>query len=152
MQADDVALHLADQHHPDDVHRLGRRDPQPAAELLVDAEPVELRGDLRAAAVHDDDAHAGVAQEDDVLGEGALQLRASVIALPPYFTTTVRPWKRSSQGSASTRTAPWPARRARSRADGARHVEYAEFSWTYVGGEVVGPDRRAGVRRRAGRR
>ena len=40
-QADDLALHLADEHHPDDVHRLGGGDPQPACELAGDAEPVE---------------------------------------------------------------------------------------------------------------
>ena len=35
---------LADQHHADDVHRLGRGDPQAAGELALDAEPFELRG------------------------------------------------------------------------------------------------------------
>ena len=75
-EADDVGVDLADEHHADDLHRLGRRDPQPAAELAVDAEPVEVGGDLRAAAVHDDDADAGVAQEHDVLGERRLQLGA----------------------------------------------------------------------------
>ena len=40
-QADQLALDLADQHHPDDVHRLRRGDPQPAAELRLDAELVE---------------------------------------------------------------------------------------------------------------
>ena len=29
----------------------------------------------------------------------------SIIALPPYLMTTVAPWNRSSQGSASIRTA-----------------------------------------------
>ena len=42
-QADELALHLADEHHPDDVHRLGRGDAQAAAELGLDAEPVEHR-------------------------------------------------------------------------------------------------------------
>ena len=74
-QADQLALHLADQHHPDDVHRLGRGHPQAAPELRLDAEPVEHRGDLRAAAVHDDRLEAGEAQERDVLGEGLLQGR-----------------------------------------------------------------------------
>ena len=32
-QADQLALDLADEHHPDDVHRLGGGDPQPAPEL-----------------------------------------------------------------------------------------------------------------------
>ena len=72
-QPDELALHLADEHHPDDVHRLGRGHPQAAAELRLDAEPVEHRGDLRAAAVHDDRLEAGEAQERDVLGEGGLE-------------------------------------------------------------------------------
>ena len=55
-QPDELALDLADEHHPDDVHRLGRGDPQAARNSRLDAEPVEHRGDLRAAAVHDDRA------------------------------------------------------------------------------------------------
>ena len=46
-QADELALDLADEDHPDDVHRLGRGDPEAAAELGLDAEPVEHRRDLR---------------------------------------------------------------------------------------------------------
>ena len=42
-QPDQLALHLADEHHPDDVHRLGGGDAQAAAELRLDAEPVEHR-------------------------------------------------------------------------------------------------------------
>ena len=95
-EADELALHLADEHHPDDVHRLGRGHPQPAAELRLDAELVEHPGDLRAAAVHDDGLEAGEAQERDVLGEGDLEGlvghrvaavlhddRAAVVALEP---------------------------------------------------------------------
>ena len=37
---------------------------------------VEVLGDLRSAAVHDDRLEPGVAQEHDVLGERGLQLRA----------------------------------------------------------------------------
>ena len=66
-EPDQLALHLADEHHPDDVHGLLGGDPQAAAELRGDAEPVEHRGDLRAAAVHDDRLEAGVPQEHDVL-------------------------------------------------------------------------------------
>ncbi len=73
-QPDQLALDLADEHHPDDVHRLGGGDPQPAAELRLDAEPVEHLGDLRAAAVHDDRLEAGEPQERDVLGERPLQV------------------------------------------------------------------------------
>ena len=68
--ADDVAADLADQHHADDVHGLGGGDAQARLEGALDAEPVELGVDLRAAAVDDDGAQPGVAQEGDVLGEG----------------------------------------------------------------------------------
>ena len=47
---------------------------RPARNSALDAEPVQVRGDLRSAAVHDDGTQAGVAQEHDVLGEGSLQL------------------------------------------------------------------------------
>ena len=73
-EADEFAAHLAGEHHPDDLHRLGRRHPVAAAELARDAEPVEHRRDLRSAAVHDDRLDADVAQVDHVLGERALQL------------------------------------------------------------------------------
>ena len=42
----------------------------PAVNVDSHAEPVELRADLRAAAVHHDRAQPGVAQEHHVLGEG----------------------------------------------------------------------------------
>ena len=74
---------------------------RPPANVALDAEPVELRVDLRAAAVHDDRAQAGVAQEHHVLRRRRACSASSTIALPPYFTTTVLPWKRSSHGSAS---------------------------------------------------
>ena len=40
-QADELAADLAGQHHPDDVHGLGRGDPQAAAEL-ADSMPSRL--------------------------------------------------------------------------------------------------------------
>ena len=89
-----------------------------------------MRGDLRAAAVHDDRPQPGVAQEHDVLGERRAAAPSSVIALPPYLTTTVLPWNRSSQGSASTRMAGLRQRGRVTARVGERHVEYAEFSWT----------------------
>ena len=73
-QVDQFALHLAGQHHPHDVHRLRCGDPQPALELGLQAQPRQLGADLRPAAVHDDGTEPGVPQEDDVLGEGRLQL------------------------------------------------------------------------------
>ena len=68
---------------------------------------------------------------------------SSTIALPPYLTTTVRPWNRSSHGSASTSVpalaggalladACRPLRRI-GRVLGhvrAGHVEYSAFSCT----------------------
>lgn len=73
-QSDEFALHLAREDHPYDVHRLGRRHPQPGLELADQTVPVELCADLRAAAVDDDRLESCVPQEDHVLGEGGLQL------------------------------------------------------------------------------
>ena len=102
-QPDDVALHLPDQHHPDDVHRLGRGDPQAAAELGVDAEPVEVRGDLRAAAVHDHRAEPDVPEEHHVLGEGAAQVLvdhrvAAVLDHDDLAVEALQPGQRLDQG------------------------------------------------------
>ncbi|MPN37413.1 hypothetical protein SDC9_184930 [bioreactor metagenome] len=74
QQADQFAVDLAHQHHPDDVHRLGGGDPQTAAELAFDPEPVQHRGDLRPTAVDHHRIHADRAQEDDVGGKGLHEL------------------------------------------------------------------------------
>lgn len=73
-QIDQLALHLPGQHHPYDVHGVLGGDPQAGLELADDAVLVEGGADLRAAAVHDDRLEPGVMQEDDVLGEGGLQV------------------------------------------------------------------------------
>jgi hypothetical protein len=73
-QADEFALHLPGEHHADHVHGFRGGHPQPALELGFDPEAVEHRADLRAAAVHHHGIDAHVAQEDDVLGEGAAQV------------------------------------------------------------------------------
>ena len=73
-QPDELASDLAGEHHPHDVHDLRGGDPQPAAELALEAEPVEHGLDLRTAAVHDDGAQPGVPEEDDVLRERGLEL------------------------------------------------------------------------------
>ncbi len=73
-QADQLALHLPGEHHAYDVHGVLGGDAQAGLELADDAVLVEGGADLRAAAVHDDRLEAGVPQEDDVLGEGGLQL------------------------------------------------------------------------------
>src|SRR5690606_4734188 len=54
QEAHELARHLAGEDHADDVHRLGRRDAQPTAELAGDVQPVEHRVDLGPSAVHDD--------------------------------------------------------------------------------------------------
>lgn len=73
-QPDQFALHLPGQHHPYDVHGVLGGDAQPGLELADDAVLVERGADLRAAAVHDHGLEAGVPQEDDVLGEGGLEV------------------------------------------------------------------------------
>ena len=73
-QADQVPTDLADQHHPDDLHRLRAGHPEPAAELRGDVQPGEHLRDLRAAAVDDHRVHAAPLHEHDVGGEGLLQL------------------------------------------------------------------------------
>ena len=132
-QADQLALDLADEDHPDDVHRLGRGDPQAAAELRLDAEPVEHRGDLRAAAVHDDRLEAGEAQERDVLGERALQDVvghgvAAVLHHDDLAVVALQPRQRGRErarlgrvglAGVVVRVGRWIA-----------HEEYALFSWT----------------------
>ena len=107
-RADDVAVDLADEHHPRDVERLGVGHPVPVAELGHLAEPRHERSDLGASAVHDDWEDPDRTEQDDVLGKA---LKASRLcrsaafpraradrfsapgrgALPPYLTTTVRP-------------------------------------------------------------
>ena len=84
--------------------------------------------DLRAAAVHDDGLQAGVAQEHDVLGEGAPSARSSIMALPPNLMTTVLPWCRVSQGSASMRICALGSAVCLLRQS--LMSEYALFSWT----------------------
>ena len=101
---DDVAVHLADQHHAGDVERVGVGHPQPVAELGHLAEPLHQLADLGAAAVHDDGQHADGAHEDHVLGERGQRVAgdapprscgsAACSALPPYLTTTIFPQKR----------------------------------------------------------
>jgi hypothetical protein len=53
-QPDQLATDLTHQDHPDHVDRLRRGHAQAAAELRGQPQPVQHRGDLRAAAVHDD--------------------------------------------------------------------------------------------------
>ena len=128
-QPDHVAVDLTHEHHPDDLHRLRGGDPQPGAELGRDAEPLEVRGDLRAAAVHDDRLEPDVAEEDHVLGEGALQRRVghrvpAVLEHDDGAVEALQPGQRlDERGRLGQR-----GRAVGRGGDG--HVEYAEFSWT----------------------
>jgi hypothetical protein len=114
-QADEFAPTWPGEHHPDDVHDLGRGDPQAARNSLVRPEPLEHRPDLRAAAVDDDGRNPAYRRKAMSWAKAVLRV-SSVIALPPYLTTTSAPRKRSSHGSASTRVAsPWLGQRERRR-------------------------------------
>ncbi len=73
-EADQLAPDGPRQDHPDDVHRLGGGDAVAAAELAGDAHPVEHRADLGPSAVHHHRPQPGQAQEQDVGGEGGLEL------------------------------------------------------------------------------
>ena len=129
-QADQLALHLPDQHHPYDIHRLGRGDPQAAAELRLDAEPAQHLRDLGSAAVHDDRAEAGEAQEGDVLGEGALEhvvghRVAAVLHHHDLAVVGLQP--RQGSGERPGLVGVGLARRGHLLL---AHDEYALFSWT----------------------
>ena len=91
-----------------------------------DAEPAEHRGDLRAAAVHDDRPQAGVPQEHHVLGERRAQRVvghrvAAVLDDDGAAVEPLEPGQRLDQHRAFG-SAAWLR--------AAAHVEYAEFSWT----------------------
>ena len=72
-QTDEFAAHLPEQHHPHDVHHLGRRHPEPALEFTDEPESVQHGADLRPATVHHHRVHADRAQERHVGGEGGLE-------------------------------------------------------------------------------
>ena len=93
MAGHDVAVDLAHQHHAGDVEGVGVGDPQAVEELGLLAQPLHELADLGPAAVDDDRPHADHAHEDDVLGEQAPRA-GSVMAAPPYLTTTTLPAKR----------------------------------------------------------
>ena len=88
-RGDEVAVDLADQHHPHDLERLGVGDAQAVAEFRLLAHPLHQRVDLRAAAMDEHAAHADAAQQQHVLGQRPVQ--SASIAAPPSFTTTVLP-------------------------------------------------------------
>src|SRR6185437_10878064 len=128
-QADDVLVHRAGQDHADDLHGLRRGHPQPGGERGLHPEPAEHRVDLRAAAVHDDRAQPGVAQEHQVLRERQAQRLVghgvtAVLDHDRLAVEPVQPGQRLDQRARLGRGVLDPA-----IDDG--HVEYAEFSCTY---------------------
>jgi hypothetical protein len=107
----------------------------------LDAEALEVGGDLRSPAVYDDGPQPGVAQEDDVLRERPLQriVDHGVAAKLDDDGAPVEPLqprqRLDEQPHAFERGRMSPAPRALrvGRPDGGRgsgHVEYAEFSCT----------------------
>jgi hypothetical protein len=136
-QPDDLPLYLADQHHPDHVHGLRCGDPQAGGELRLQAEPVQVRADLRSAAVHDHRPQPGVPQEDDVLGEGPLErvVGHRVAAELHHHGTAVQPLQPGQRldqrlGLAQRLGVAAPGGRRPVPGQVAGHVEYAEFSCT----------------------
>ena len=99
---------------------------RPPLNSLLMPEPAEHLVDLRATAVHDDRPQPGVAQEDDVLGEGGGQLGvdhrvAAVLHDDERAVEALQPGQRLDQ-----HLRPWPAGQRRHGA----HELYAEFSCT----------------------
>ncbi len=68
----------------------------------------------------------------------------SVIAWPPYLTTTTAPWKRASQGSASMSVAALASAAERSRRRRRRSCRVRRVLVDVGQGQVVGPDGRGG--------
>jgi hypothetical protein len=112
-------------------HRLRGGHAEAAPELGLDAQPVEHRGDLGAAAVDDDRLEAGEPQERDVLGEGLLQGAvghgvAAVLHHDDLAVVALQPGQRGRERARLGRVGL--ARVVGDVLD--RHDEYALFSWT----------------------
>ena len=98
-QPDQLAPHLAGQDHPDDLHNLRRCHPQAAHELAGQPDPLQHGCNLRTAAVDNNRTQPGIPQEDDVLGEGCLELVvdhgvAAVLDHDERTTETLEPRQR----------------------------------------------------------
>lgn len=61
-----------DQHHGDDLHGFGVRNPKAVAEDGLDVEALEPEVDLGATAVDQDGAEAHAGEEDEVVDDGGL--------------------------------------------------------------------------------
>ena len=126
-QADDVLVDLAVEHHPDHVDGLFRGDAQSRGEHRLDPEAVEVPGDLRAAAVHDDRTEPGVPQEHQVLGEARAQFlgghrMAAVLDHDGLAVEAVEPGQRLDQGPRLCRGGG-PSGGVLAFGDNDRHVE-----------------------------
>ena len=69
QRRDDLAVHLADEGHANDVDRVGVGDAEPVDELGLLAQAAHELADLGAAAVDDHGVHPDEAHEHHVLGE-----------------------------------------------------------------------------------
>ena len=139
---------LADQHHPDDLHRLRRGDPEAAAKLRRDAEPGQHRRDLGPAAVHHDRVDAAALHEHDVGREGALEVVvdhgvAAILDHHGLARVGLQPGQRLGEdrglldqgqpafgGGSRGVVARLAERPIRCRTGSRAHVEYSAFSLT----------------------
>jgi hypothetical protein len=71
---EDVGVDLPEQDHLRHLDRLGVGDAQPLDETHLQAQPLHVVSDLRAAPVDDHRVHPDVLEQDDVPGEGLPQL------------------------------------------------------------------------------
>ena len=76
QQVDKAFVHLARQHHLDDIHGLFVRDPQAVDEFRRLAQLFHQLADLRPAAVDQHHLDADEPQQDDILHHLLLQLLA----------------------------------------------------------------------------
>ncbi len=74
MMRDEVAVDLSDQHHADDLERLGVGDAQPVLELRFLADAAKHRVDLRPAAMDQHAAHTDASQQQNILREREVAL------------------------------------------------------------------------------
>ena len=72
-EVDQFPADLAEQHHADHLEHLRGGDPEAALEFTGDAELLQHRADLRAAAVDHHGMHAAVAQEHHIGGESGFE-------------------------------------------------------------------------------
>ncbi|SKW02124.1 Uncharacterised protein [Mycobacteroides abscessus subsp. massiliense] len=119
-QPDKLTANLTEEHHSRDVQHFRCGDPEATLELSGNTKLFQHRGDLRAAAVHDDRVDAAVAQEHHVFGEGVLERIvghgvAAVLDHDDGAMQLLEPWQRLGEHA---------------RLLGSLHELYAEFSST----------------------